>query len=670
MKRAKDNTVIPRRSLLWLAAALLFLVPTMLGRLAIWVPPVFLAVLLAKFWMEKRDRRLRSILWKTLLVIIGLGAVIATYGTPIGMEPGVSLLVMLASLKILESHTARDFHVLVMVGWILCLGAFILSQEFTVALCVLISFILLVTALVQFHRRRSPGGEFWPPLATAGKLLLQALPLVVVLFLLFPRGMGGIRLRFPGSPADTTGFSGKLSAGTVASIAFSEELAFRAEFPDSSMPPQSALYWRGAVLWEGGGFDWEASEGMGRARDGARPAGPSVRQRITLEPHAGRWLFALDRPLAAPPGAMLAPGHYLHTPRPNTRMRRYEVVSAPHATEDELRPREQAAFLRLPAGLSPAVHQLAQSWTAQNSDPRAIVKTALEFFRTQGFVYSVSPGEYEGAAGLDDFLFRRKVGFCEHYAGTFATLMRAAGVPSRVVVGYLGGQFNQFGNYLLVRQSDAHAWCEVWFPETGWERIDPTSVVAPERLSLGSLREMLAASTQAAANGGKSSAESTRSALQFFDNARLAWDTLSFAWDTRVLSFDLDAQREFFTQFRIDGWSGGSYLLWIAGVAALLLAAYAAWARWRARPRGDPLRTLYDQFCLKAQQLGAPRLASEGPANYARRAATLVPHEAECIRRITDNYIALRYSRNTSAERFAHLVADVRAFAKASPRRD
>ena len=197
MKKTKDSTVIPRRSLLWLAAALLFLVPTMLGPLAIWVPLVFLAVLLAKFWMEKKDRRLRSILWKVLLAIIGLGAVIATYGTPIGMEPGVSLLVMMASLKILEAHTARDFHVLVMIGWVLCLGGFILSQEFTVALCVLTAFILLVTARVQFHRRRAPGGAFWPPLATAGKLLLQALPLVVILFLLFPRGTGAIRLRFP-----------------------------------------------------------------------------------------------------------------------------------------------------------------------------------------------------------------------------------------------------------------------------------------------------------------------------------------------------------------------------------------------------------------------------------------------------------------------------------------
>lgn len=666
MRRTKDNTVIPRRPMLWLAAALVFLVPTMLGNLALWITLVFLATLLAKFWMESRDWRLRSTLWKIVLAVAGLGAVIASYGSPTGIEPGVSLFVVLAALKILEAHTARDFHVLVMVGWVLCLCAFIMSQEFLVALCVLSAFILLVTALIQFHRRRAPGGAFWPPLAKGGQLLLQALPLVLLLFFLFPRGTGAIRLRLPGSPADSTGFSGKLSAGTVASIASSEELAFRVEFPDGRMPPRSEMYWRGAVLWEGGGLEWQAGEGLGRAQTGQRPAGEPVRQRITLEPHAGRWLFALDRPLAAPPGATLAPGRYLHSPRPLVNLRRYEVVSAPRATEDELRPRERIEFLHLPASISPEVRALAQTWTAQNSDPRAVVKSALQFFRTQGFVYSVSPGQYEGPGALDDFLFRRKIGFCEHYAGTFATLMRAAGIPSRVVVGYLGGQFNQFGDYLLVRQSDAHAWCEVWLPENGWERVDPTSVVAPERVNLGSLREMRAAA-QDLARPGQSSTARAGSVTRIFDDARLAWDTLSFAWDTRVLSFDLDAQRELFTQLRIDDWSGGSLFLWIAGLAAGVLCAYAVWIRWSTRARPDRIKALYDQFCLKAaERLGVARLPAEGPANFAKRAASLIPQQAERIQRITESYIALRYAPSpTSPDNFA---AEVRAFAARSRR--
>jgi transglutaminase-like putative cysteine protease len=407
-------------------------------------------------------------------------------------------------------------------------------------------------------------------------------------------------------------------------------------------------------------------QGLGQAQEIAGPAGESVRQRITLEPHAGKWLFALDRPLTAPPGATLAPGRYLNSPRPVTRIRRYEVVSAPLATERELRPRERTAFLRLPASVTPEVRALVQSFGARTSEPHAVVKAALDYFRTQGFVYSLAPGAYqgEGAASLDEFLFSRKSGFCEHYAGAFATLMRAAGIPSRVVVGYLGGQMNQFGGYLLVRQSDAHAWCEVWLPDSGWERVDPTNVIAPERASLGSLREMRAAEAQRSASAEGRPTPRAGVLAKMTEEARLAWDTVSFAWDTRVLSFDPEAQGELLTKLHIGDWSGGVYLLGLALLILGLLAAYAFWLRYSARSRPDVLRSLYDQFCLKAGSLGAARDVSEGPADYARRAARLIPAQADRIQKISETYIALRYAPKSASARLEHLVAEVRAFAR------
>lgn len=492
-------TMIPRRPLLWLAAALLFVVPTMVGNIAIWIPAVFLASLLGKFWMEQRDRRLRSTLWKIVLAVIGFGAVVATYGSPSGVEPGVSVLVLLGSLKILESHTARDFHVLVMIGWILCLCAFLMSQDFPVALCVLAAFVLLVAALVQFHRRTSTRARTLGPLGIALKLLAQALPLIVVLFFLFPRATVGLRLRI-GQGADTVGFSGQLSPGTVAQIAASDDPAFRVEFPDGNMPAREQMYWRGAVLWQGDGLNWEAGPGLGNAEAARRAPPNAVRQWITVEPHAGRWLFALDRPLEAPPGARIAPGRYISSVRPVSSIRRYEVTSAPRAGELNLHPRERTIALRPPSVISAETQALVARWPSANDNPRAVVDAALEFFHTHRFIYSMSPGRYSGRDALDELLFRRRSGFCEHYAGAFATLMRIAGVPARVVVGYLGGQFNRYGNYLLVRQSDAHAWCEVWLPESGWTRVDPTSVIAPERVSIGSLRQMLTQSIQSQTN--------------------------------------------------------------------------------------------------------------------------------------------------------------------------
>lgn len=660
MNAAPHRHMIPRRPLLWLTAALLFLVPTMLGNLASWVPLLFLISLLAKFWLEKKDRRLRSVAWKIVLAIIGFGAVFATYGTVLGLEPGVSLLVVLVSLKILESHTANDFHVLIMVGWVLCLCAFLVAQDFQIALCVLGAFVLLIAALVQFHRRRAPGGALGPPLGTSLKLLAQALPLVLLLFFLFPRGTGGMRLRIVGATRDSTGFSGELSPGSIASIANSDDLAFRVEFPDGNMPPHSSLYWRGAVLWDGDGLNWNAGEGLGQARPSQQRTGAPIRQRITLEPHAGRWLFALDRPLAAPPGVILAPGRYLRSVRPISTIRRYEIASVPDAGEDDLQ--ERSRTLQLPSTVSAEMRQLVGTWTAQTGDSLAIVKAALLFFRTQGFVYSISPGQYLGPDALSDLLFRRKSGFCEHYAAAFATLMRMAGIPSRVVVGYLGGQFNQYGNYLLVRQSDAHAWCEVWLPASGWTRVDPTSVIAPARLSLGSLREMRTTFVRGQPTAGRAAPSYTFTSSGILDEARLAWDTVSYAWDSGVLSFDIDGQREFLTQFGFNGAPGLPQLLWITLAVAVLLAAYAALIAWRARTRTDVIKKLYENFCRKTARIGTKRLASEGPSDFAARAARQLPQHATRIQRIASLYIALRYSPNASPPLLKTFAADVRAF--------
>jgi transglutaminase-like putative cysteine protease len=665
MTPVASRTRIPRRSLLWLTAALLCLVPTFIGNIAGWAPLVFLCSLLAKFWMERTDRRLRSLPLKIVLALAVFGAVFLSYGSPREVEFGVTLLVGLASLKILESHTAKDFHVLIMVGWVLCLCAFVISQAFAVALCILGAFGLLVAALVQFHRRSAPGGPVWPPLVTTCKLFAQAVPIVVLLFFLFPRGSGVMRLRFLGTPSDSVGFSGQLTPGSVAAVATSDELAFRAEFPDGNMPPRQDLYWRGAVLWQGDGLNWDVGPGVGRVRPNEHRTGVPIRQRITIEPHAGRWLFALDRPLSAPPDVTLAPGRYLQSPRPVSSIRRYETLSSPDAGERSLHPRERTASLRPPSAVSSAVRALVQTFAGRRDDPRATVAAALKFFRTQGFVYSLSPGQYAGPDAIDDLLFRRKAGFCEHYAATFATLMRLAGIPSRVVVGYLGGQFNQYGDYILVRQSDAHAWCEVWFPDAGWTRVDPTSVIAPERLNLGSLRDMQTTSMRNEAASGRTGQNSSRlPAGGVLSEVRLAWDSVSYAWDSRVLSFDLDGQQEFFANIGFDGVPGLSQLLVIAAATALLLGGYAAFVLRKSQAEPDAVKRLYEAFCRKAAGLGVARFATEGPADFGLRAANLLPHDAQRIHRICGDYIALRYASKPATGAMQTFAAEVRAFTR------
>lgn len=661
MKTGLRDWQIPRKPLLWLAAALIFTVPPMFGTLAIWVPLLFLATLAAKFWMEPRGYRFRSMIGKLLYAGLTIVGIFLTYGAVKGIARGVSIIVVLMSLKILESHTAREFQVMVLVAWILCLCGFFLSQDLAIALCLFVAFTLLLVALIQFHR--GPSSPFWMPVRFGLKLLGQALPIVALLFLFFPRVQAGFRFQMAQSNLGASGFSGQLSPCSVASLANSSEVAFRAEFPHGKVPPPSALYWRGAVMRQGEGLEWRAPEAPASLSHFAlrRPQGEAVHQLITIEPHGGRWLFALDWPAESPPGSTIAPGNYLWSYQPIRKSRRYEVKSFPEIPEKDLRSRERKTMLEVPASVSPAVRELVRSWLAANPDPSAVIKSALQFFRSS-FRYSLSPGEYK-KTDLDEFLFRRRVGFCEHYAASFATLMRLAGIPSRVVVGYLGGEYNEFGQFLLVRQSDAHAWCEVWLPEKGWQRVDPTSVVAPERINLGlsSFLEMRGTSGQAAGNNRGFVRNLTRRPI--FNNVRLAWQSLNYAWDTRVLSFDNESQQSFLAEI---GFSRADPVTLFIGMflfVAGLISIYAGWMRWRTRVRGDQVKALYERFCEKLSRLGAPRQPWEGPVDYSSRAARLLPNESNRIRKISYHYILLRYSAEQTSFDLAVFSREVGDFA-------
>ena len=664
MSGSKRDRSIPRRPLLWLAAALLFTLPPMFGSLVRWVPCVFLLALAMKFWMEPRGYRLRVATLKLILAAMGLFAVFASYGSLKGVEPGISLLVVLVSLKVLEAHTAREFQVMVLMGWVLCLCGFFLSQDFVIALSLLTAFALLLVALIQFYRGSSPGA-FWPPLGTICKILVQAAPLVVLLFVLFPRINTGLRVDFRANRLASSGFSDRLSPGSIAALANSSEIAFRAEFPGSTATPPGSMYWRGAVMWHCDGLEWRAPYVPVSISRSARqsPRGNTIRQRITLAPHGARWMFALDRPFEIPPGAILARGDYLWSVQTIRKARRYEVVSAVGAVGKELTPGERREALELPPSISPTVRELAQSWTTQNSNPRAIVNRALQFFQAQGFRYSLSPGEYR-KNDLEQFLFRRRVGFCEHYAASFATLMRLAGVPARVVVGYLGGEYNDLGHFFLVRQADTHAWCEVWLPDTGWTRVDPTTAVAPGRASLDftSFLETRGVSGQMQSPRSAFFTQLARSAL--FTNARLALETLSYEWDTRVLAFDADVQEVLLDSMGLANRGPFVLIIEILIVAIALLVIYFGWMQFRTCSRADRVKALYERFCRKATRLGVRRNPWEGPSDFSRRAALLLPEQSERIRRISNIYIALRYAPESAGVALDKtFVKEVRAFA-------
>ena len=662
----RHDSTIPRRPLLWLATALLFTVPPMFGNLAWWVPVCFLVTLLAKLWMEWRGYRLRSLVWKLVFAAAGLGCVKLGYHSLVGLEPGLSIYVLLISIKILEAHTARDFHIVALLGWFLGLAGLFVSQNLGAGLYAAATFWLVLTGVVQFHRGVTSRQVFLPPLRSSLALMLQSLPLAVVLFFLFPRGSGPFRFELKRSFFGRTGMSENLSPGSVSSLALSNEVAFRTEFLDGNVPRPSSMYWRGGVLLECDGLAWSPHY-LGIAPPAEIAGGEKVRQRIIIQPSGGQWVFALDWPVKNPgDSTRMLVGNIIRSKKPIYSPRLYEITSNLTNQDAELSPMEREASLRLPFNISGRARTLAKSWSRDGVATRVVVTRAMQFFRQENFRYSLSPGQY-GDDGLDDFLFRRRVGFCEHYAAAFATLMRLAGIPALVVVGYQGGQFNSLGGYLVVRQSDAHAWCEVWNPGKGWERADPTGAVAPGRVDFGFDSFMNTASSNAAgtAAAGDFRVAGAWGRQPVFRKLQLAWDAISYEWDAHVLNFDEDAQQTFFLNLGFIDTRPLRLLGWLVCVGMAVLCAQSLWAWWKTRVAPDRIRKLYDRFCKRVRALGVGREPWEGPRHFAVRAASRLPAHADRISHVADLYISLRYAQEPGGlKAIAELEREIEAFGR------
>ncbi|HWB60914.1 MAG TPA: transglutaminase domain-containing protein, partial [Chthoniobacteraceae bacterium] len=367
-----------------------------------------------------------------------------------------------------------------------------------------------------------------------------------------------------------------------------------------------------------------------------------VRQRIFLQPHGGLWIFALEWPASVPPRTVSLWGDVLRSDKELFGQWRYEVTSYRANRQGQLSEDEINHCLRqLPSGISAQDWELARSLSAGLRDPREIVARGLAYFHEQKFIYTLNPGKYEGKEALDEFLFRRRSGFCEHYAAAFGTLMRLAGVPSRVVLGYHGGQFNHLGKYVIVHQSDAHAWCEVWIEGRGWERADPTASVGEGDIAdFVDMRNAATASAPDSAGFGSGAWDRQ----PFLRNIRLAWDAVTYAWDSRIADFDDENQRAFFFNLHWPDARPLRLLVWLATALCCLLGLQALWTWWRTRVRRDPLKVDYERFCKRIAAHGVTRQPWEGPATFAERAAVELPAQAAQIRYAADLYVMLRYS--------------------------
>ena len=648
----RPASAIPTPPLVAVATGLVLAAAPLFGRITGWVVALFFAACGARLLMNRHGARLPALPVKIGLFGLGGGGVFLTYNAFLGIEPGLSLLLLLVSLKLLETNTVRDFQVLALLGWFLALCDLFFSQAFGLWLYVSAVFVLLTAALVHFHGGAGAGG-FGRAVRRSGWLLLQATPLILLLFFFFPRSRQQF-LQFSQSLVGANGMSERLEPGRVGSLALGQEIVFRAEFPDGNLPSTSIMYWRAGVLWRGDGLTWVRGPQLPPEHRPGQLSGGAIRQRIILQPHGARWLYALDRPATAPRGAYYEAGGFLQSERPVLRRMQYEVISRPDNREATISAMQRQETLRKPARISPRLQALVAGWRAAHPGDRELADAALRYFRTEHFIYTLDPGTY-GAEALDEFLFERRAGFCEHYAAAYATLMRVAGIPSRVVIGYHGGEYNERGRYVIVRQSDAHAWCEVWIKGEGWLRMDPTDVIAPDRISLG-LATFL--ENRAATQPGNIAPTAVATGWREIQHdLRLAWDNLNYQWDGRILGFDEDQQRTFLTTIGLGDFRWVELAVIMVVGASLLLGGLGLWQRRPGRPPSDAVSRSYARFCTTLAAAGLPREPWEGPLGFGERAATHFAHHAKAIREITALYTRCRYApAPPPAAAFLHAV--------------
>jgi protein-glutamine gamma-glutamyltransferase len=613
-----------------LLLSILMVIAPHADHLPLWVSSLCVGLLLWRAYLTYSGKPLPRRWLLMLITFAGTGGIVIEFQTLFGREAGVTLLMMLATLKLMELHKARDAMVIIYLACFIIITNFFYSQSIPTALYLLATLMVILTSWVHLQAQNI---ALLPRLRIAAMLLLQALPLTLILFILFPRVPGPLW----GLPQDayaSSGLDDKMAPGSLSRLSLSQAVAFRVTY-NGAPPRPDQMYWRGPVLWNFDGRTWRPGINTLTGAPKFTELGQTVDYSVTLEPHNKTWLFALDVPDKLSVPVTLTYDFQLWNKEPVHARLRYQAQSSLvyHANLQE-NARQLQRGLQLPQQPNPRARQLAAEWRASSKDDADIVRTALAYFNKQGFVYTLEPPPL-GVNTVDDFLFTTKQGFCEHYASSFVFLMRAANIPARVVTGYLGGEFNDVGNYYIVRQSDAHAWAEVWLAGQGWVRIDPTAAIAPDRVQRG---------LSAAVANNTALPFMARNPPQWMRDLRFNLDALANQWNQWVLGYDTERQFAFLTRLGMEDVTWQKMALHMMSGLGVLIALFALYMlRHLFTRQPDRVQAAWLKLCKKLAKAGLTRAAHEGAHDYAVRVAAARPELAETIGELAARYSALRY---------------------------
>ncbi len=614
-----------------LLLSILMVIAPHADHLPLWVSSLCAGLLVWRAYLAYSGHPLPQRWLLLLLTLASTGVLLISFRTMFGREVGVTLLMLLAALKLMELRAARDAVALIHLSCFIIITNFLYSQSIPTALYLLATLLVIVTTWVHLQ---APNITLKPRLRIAAVLLLQAVPLMLILFVLFPRIQGPL-WGLPQNAYGTSGLDDKMSPGSMSGLVLSEAVALRVSFT-SSPPLREQMYWRGPVLWDFDGRVWTKGQPVRSKAMQLDNLERPLDYVVTLEPHNKTWLFALEMPtqLSIPSG--LTDDFQLQQKDSVTARLRYNAHSQlTYRANAEETPQQLQRALRIPADLNPRAQQLAAEWRERLLSDDEVIREALAHFTRENFYYTLEP-PLLGLHTVDDFMFNTRSGFCEHYASSFVFLMRAAGIPARVVAGYQGAEYNDYGNYYIVRQSDAHAWAEVWLHERGWVRVDPTAAISPTRVQSGlsaALPDNIALPFMA------------RNPPQWLRDLRLNWDALANQWNQWVLGYDAERQFAFLTRLGMESISAMKMALSMLGGTALMIGLFMLYMLRRMAARNtDVTQQLYLKFCRKLARAGVTRDAHEGAQDFAQRAMRALPRHTDSIRNITAQYLALRYS--------------------------
>ncbi|MCF6203934.1 MAG: DUF3488 and transglutaminase-like domain-containing protein [Methylococcaceae bacterium] len=646
------ETEIDRRIIIFILASVALIVLPHSGHIPISLLVFFYSLLIWRFCVLWDKKWIPKKWLVSLLSAIAIYQLYSLNQGVFGRDAGTSIFITALGLKILESNKEQDFYLVSYLAFVVASSQFLYSQSILMLGYILFVTCSLFAALITLNTKNN---DAKPAIKKILTMTAQAIPITVLLFFMFPRIDPPDWLLFNQQNTAVSGLSDTLRPGSISKLGFSHDLVFRAKFK-GKIPPVQDLYWRGPVFSQTDGLNWTETNNRHflRQMDKLVTYGQPSHYTVMMEPQDGHWIFTLDMPTVYPQKLIKNGLFQLLNPTKPKKRKQYEITSFLKFNTGKLTDTEYSDNTQLPAQPMPEVTQLVNELKGDNDSAQFLISAIFHHFKNNDFSYTLNPPVME-INPIETFLFKARSGFCGHYATAFVYLLRVANIPARVVSGYQGGSINKVGNFLEIKQSDAHAWAEVWLENKGWVRFDPTSAVAPDQFSEQNLE-----SSTAEKQKNFEIIENKNLFNRWVTRAGDVWSNMDYEWQQWIIHYRGEKQSKFLSSWGITGIKSMFY--WLTVLVFFMLGLFT-WVILRNQKTNiDKVLMTYQRFCDSLAKVGVIKRKAETAHDFALRAKQLRPDLANNISLITWSYINLQYKKDSGIDDFKAFKKQVNSF--------